>query len=60
MKNKIKKRIILVCLVCGCTWVPRKRKTLRLYGVRCPNCKSNKAIIDIEEVKTNPPKWVPI
>jgi Zn finger protein HypA/HybF involved in hydrogenase expression len=68
MAHKVKneKRIVLVCLVCGCTWTPRtwsprkRKKPLRLYGVRCPNCKSNRIIIDIEEVKTEPPKWIPI
>jgi hypothetical protein len=71
MAHKVKneKRIVLVCLVCEYTWVPRKkmRRTLprkklpcRVWGVSCPNCKSEKVMMNIEEVKEDSPRWIPL
>lgn len=59
MARKMKKKIVLVCLVCGCTWTPRKTPKLKPFKSKCINCGSNRVIIDLEEAGGNPPRWIP-
>jgi transposase-like protein len=52
------KRIVAVCLACGCEWSPKRIRNVGKPRLKCPNCRNSRVVLDIVTGKT--PKWVPI